>query len=56
MRTTSTRKNNDKNYYEVLEECYTDKERSGAPELADTITSAEIRAMMMIPWEAAIRQ
>ena len=55
--TTSTRKINDKNYYEVLEECYTDKERSGVPELADTITPAERWAMMMMmPWSAAILQ
>ena len=33
-----------------------DRERSGAPELADTITPAERWAMMMMPWSAAILQ
>ena len=56
MMTTSTRKNNDKNYYEVLEECYMDQDRLGEPELADTDATQMRRAMMMMPWATAILQ
>ena len=56
MMTTSTRKNNDKNYYEVLEECYMDQDRLGEPELADTDATQMRRVMMMMPWAAAILQ
>ena len=56
MKTTSTRKNYDENYYEVLEECYTDQERLGEPELADTNATQMRRVMMMMPWAAAILQ
>ena len=53
MMTTSTRKNNDKNYYEVLEECYTNQERVGEPELADTNATQMRWTMMMMPLATA---
>ena len=53
MMTTSTRKNNDKNYYEVLEECYMGQDRLGEPELTDTNATQMRRVMMMMPWAAA---
>ena len=55
MKTTSTRNYND-NYHEALEECYTDQEKLGEPELADTDATQMRRMMMRMPWAAAILQ
>ena len=56
MKTMSTRKNYNHNYYEVLEECYMEQERLGEPELADTNATQMRRVMMMMPWATAILQ
>ena len=43
-----------KNHYKALEECYTDYEGLGEPELADTELTR--RAMTMMPWTTTILQ
>ena len=54
MKSTSTSTNYDANYYEALEECYTDQERLGKPELADTDATQMRWTMMMMPWAMAL--
>ena len=54
MKPTSTSTNYDANYYKPLEECYTNNERLGEPELADTNATQMRRTMMMMPWAMAL--
>ena len=54
MKPTSKSTNHYANYYEALEECYTDHERLGKPELADTNATQMRWTMMMMPWVMAL--